>query len=193
MLRTISVGCWGRAFAEVAKAAFQRPDQCTAYHHLTQRRGSQTPGRWLSALRSRPREEWVRRDARCDKQELSVGRAVLVSVHSFRARGRAARVASLPRVPEPGNRCKGHGRSNQSRLGVGVQGWHARCRAAYLRLVVARLAPVLSGDFVQRRDANRQLDSGSINPGIALIPELETRPPHPFWCTRKPPPFHGPK
>ena len=30
MLRTISIGCLGRAFSEVAKAAFQRPGQITA-------------------------------------------------------------------------------------------------------------------------------------------------------------------
>ena len=121
MLRTISVGCWGRAFAEVAKAAFQRPDQCTAYHHLTQRRGSQTPGRWLSALRSRPREEWVRRDARCDKQELSVGRAVLGSVHSFRARGRDARVAPLPRVPGLETAVRGMGEATRAGWGLGYR------------------------------------------------------------------------
>ena len=53
-----------------------------------------------------------------------------------------------------------------------MQVWQARCRDAYLRLVVERPAQVLSGDFVQRRDANMRLYIVYTNPETALITGL---------------------
>ena len=60
----------------------------------------------------------------------------------------------------------------ESSFGVGIQVWQARCRDTYLRLVVEWPMQVLSGDFVQRRDASMRLYSICTNPEIALMPRL---------------------